>query len=60
MVGAGARPRTSLFEGQLEIADRPIGGIKVDGNMRTSVPGVYAVGDVAAFPLLREGGRLVR
>lgn len=36
------------------------GGIKVDGNFRTSVPGVYAVGDVAAFPLLIDGGKTSR
>lgn len=28
--------------------------------MQTSVPGVYAIGDVAAFPLLRAGGALAR
>ncbi|EFJ49863.1 hypothetical protein VOLCADRAFT_80444 [Volvox carteri f. nagariensis] len=48
VVGVGARPNVELFQGQLEIA---AGGIKVDGQMATSVPDVYAVGDVAAFPL---------
>ncbi|KAA8522449.1 hypothetical protein F0562_013190 [Nyssa sinensis] len=28
-----------------------VGGIQVDGQFRTSVPGILAVGDVAAFPL---------
>ncbi|KAG2438025.1 hypothetical protein HXX76_005639 [Chlamydomonas incerta] len=48
VVGVGARANTDLFTGQLEMA---AGGIKVDYMMATSVPGVYAVGDVAAFPL---------
>ncbi|GLC35869.1 hypothetical protein PLESTB_000514300 [Pleodorina starrii] len=48
VVGVGARPNVELFLGQLEMA---AGGIKVDGQMATSVPGVYAIGDVAAFPL---------
>ena len=29
--------------------------LQVDGHMRTSAPDVYAVGDVAAFPLKRYG-----
>lgn len=33
---------------------------QVNGFFQTSNPDVYAVGDVAAFPLLREGGKLVR
>lgn len=33
---------------------------QVDAHFRTSVPGVWAVGDVAAFPLMRAGGALVR
>lgn len=36
------------------------GGLVVDGSLRTSDPDVYAIGDVAAFPLLRAGGGLVR
>jgi len=27
------------------------GGIQVDGQFRTGVPGIFAIGDVAAFPL---------
>ncbi|KAG2499103.1 hypothetical protein HYH03_003286 [Edaphochlamys debaryana] len=48
VVGVGARANAELFAGQVEMA---AGGIKVDGQMATSVPDVYAVGDVAAFPL---------
>ncbi|KZV27938.1 monodehydroascorbate reductase [Dorcoceras hygrometricum] len=48
VVGVGARPRTALFKGQVE---EEKGGIKTDGFFRTSNPDVYAVGDVATFPL---------
>ncbi|XP_021648666.2 monodehydroascorbate reductase 4, peroxisomal isoform X1 [Hevea brasiliensis] len=48
VVGIGIRPNTSLFEGQLTLEK---GGIKVNGRMRTSNSSVYAVGDVAAFPV---------
>lgn len=48
VVGIGIRPHTSLFEGQLSIEK---GGIKVDAKMQTSNSSVYAVGDVAAFPV---------
>lgn len=48
VVGVGARPLAGLFKGQLE---EEKGGIKVDGFFKTSVPHVYAVGDVASFPL---------
>ncbi|KMS98835.1 hypothetical protein BVRB_3g068160 [Beta vulgaris subsp. vulgaris] len=48
VVGIGIRPNTSLFEGQLSIEK---GGIKVNGKMQTSNDSVYAVGDVAAFPV---------
>lgn len=48
VVGVGGRPLTTLFKGQVE---EEKGGIKTDGFFSTSVPGVYAVGDVATFPL---------
>lgn len=48
VVGVGARPLTALFKGQVE---EEIGGIKTDGFFKTSMPGVYAVGDVATFPM---------
>lgn len=48
VVGIGIRPNTSLFEGQLTLEK---GGIKVNGRMQTSNTSVYAVGDVAAFPV---------
>lgn len=48
VVGIGIRPNTSLFEGQLTLEK---GGIKVNGKMQSSNSSVYAVGDVAAFPV---------
>lgn len=48
VVGVGGRPLTTLFKGQVE---EEKGGIKTDGFFKTSVPGIYAVGDVATFPL---------
>lgn len=57
VVGIGIRPNTSLFEGQLTLEK---GGIKVNGKMQSSNSSVYAVGDVAAFPvkLFGESRRL--
>ncbi|KAI7741366.1 hypothetical protein M8C21_000826 [Ambrosia artemisiifolia] len=48
VVGIGIRPNTSLFEGQLTLEK---GGIKVNSQLQTSNSSVYAVGDVASFPL---------
>ena len=47
-VAIGHTPNTSLLGGQLELL--PNGYVKVEpGTTRTSVPGVYAAGDVADF-----------
>ncbi|CAI9780626.1 unnamed protein product [Fraxinus pennsylvanica] len=48
VIGIGIRPNTSLFEGQLTLEK---GGIKVNGRMQSSNGSIYAVGDVAAFPV---------
>ncbi|XP_057424243.1 monodehydroascorbate reductase [Lotus japonicus] len=48
VVGVGGRPLTSLFKGQVE---EEKGGIKTDSSFKSNVPNVYAVGDVATFPL---------
>ena len=42
-VSIGRKPATELLEGQLELQD---GYIVADESTRTSIPGVYAVGDV--------------
>ncbi|CAD6249787.1 unnamed protein product [Miscanthus lutarioriparius] len=57
VVGIGARANTALFEGQLVMEK---GGIKVSGQMRTSDASVYAVGDVAAFPVKLLGAEVRR
>lgn len=49
VVGIGAKPVVQAFlEAGLEEEQR---GIKVDGHFRTAAPDVFAIGDVAAFPL---------
>ncbi|MED6185919.1 hypothetical protein PIB30_061804 [Stylosanthes scabra] len=52
VVGVGARPRTKLFKGQVE---QEKDGIKTDAFFKTSVDDVYAVGDVAIFPMKMYG-----
>ena len=52
VVGVGGRPLTTLFKGQVE---EEKGGIKTDASFKTSVPDVYAVGDVATFPMKLYG-----
>lgn len=48
VVGVGAKPLIELFKGQVDEAK---GGIKTDGFFATDDPDVYAVGDVATFPV---------
>ena len=43
-VAIGSDPRTALVEGQLDLTEA--GTIAVDGRSRTSLPGVFAAGDV--------------
>ncbi|KAG0612700.1 hypothetical protein M758_6G046800 [Ceratodon purpureus] len=54
VVGIGAKPRLGPFKGQLE---EEKGGFKVDASFRTSAQDVYAVGDVATFPMKMYGDR---
>lgn len=57
LVGVGVRPNTALAE-QLGAALE--NGIKVNGHLQTSVPDVYAIGDVAQFhhPIYKKWMRL--
>lgn len=48
-ISIGRKPVTGLVKGQLELD--PGGYIIADETTRTSIPGVYAVGDVRAKPL---------
>lgn len=57
LVAAGRRPVTDgldLDRAGVEVGDD--GAIVVDRRMRTSTPGVFAVGDVTAFPRLTHAG----
>jgi NADPH-dependent 2,4-dienoyl-CoA reductase/sulfur reductase-like enzyme len=45
VVGVGVRPAVPAFNGAIAVDD----GIVVDERFRTTVPGVYAAGDVARF-----------
>lgn len=55
--GVGVRANVSLFEGQLAMEQ---GGIRVDSKLESSTPGVFAVGDVACFPVPLLKGSLRR
>ncbi|MBU7599535.1 FAD-dependent oxidoreductase [Streptomyces sp. P38-E01] len=58
VVGIGARPATDWLRGcGVDLASD--GSVRVDQQLRTSVPGVYAVGDCASFPSARYGERLL-
>ncbi len=52
VVGVGARPRVELA---LQIGAEVGDGVLCDGTGRTSVPQVFAVGDVASWPYQRFG-----
>lgn len=49
IIGIGAKPAVGPFE-RLGL-NNSVGGIQVDGQFRTGIPGIFAIGDVAAFPL---------
>ncbi len=47
----GSTPNTHLFQGQLELD--PLGYIVLKGDVQTSIPGVFAIGDIAD-PIYRQ------
>ncbi|XP_030474939.2 monodehydroascorbate reductase, chloroplastic/mitochondrial [Syzygium oleosum] len=49
VIGIGAKPAVGPFE-RVGL-NTSVGGIQVDGQFRTKIPGIFAIGDVAAFPL---------
>lgn len=57
VLAVGMAPRTELAEAAGIVLDPYLGGIAVDELGRTSAPGVYAAGDVAAMPNGVLGGR---
>ncbi|MCB1382112.1 MAG: FAD-dependent oxidoreductase [Notoacmeibacter sp.] len=55
IAGIGAVPETALAEAAGVACDN---GILVDGQMRTSVAGIHAIGDCVSFPHKASGRRL--
>jgi apoptosis-inducing factor 3 len=55
VVGVGVRPLTSLAESAGASLDK---GVLVDEFMETTVPGIFAAGDIARFPDPRTGDRI--
>ncbi|GAA1920255.1 FAD-dependent oxidoreductase [Streptomyces sodiiphilus] len=58
LVGIGSRPATGWLAGS-GVALAPDGSVEADEGLRTTVPGVYAVGDCASYPSARYGRRLL-
>lgn len=54
LLATGLVPNSAMLEG---LAKRPDGAVIVDRQMRTSVPGVYAAGDVIGPPYLTPAAR---
>jgi 3-phenylpropionate/trans-cinnamate dioxygenase ferredoxin reductase subunit len=59
VIGVGAVPDVTLARGAgLELGAS--GGVAVDSRLQTSVPGIYAAGDIAQFDSVVNGGRSIR
>jgi NADPH-dependent 2,4-dienoyl-CoA reductase/sulfur reductase-like enzyme len=58
VVGIGARPETGWLAGS-GVRLAPDGSVLADDRLRTTAPGVFAVGDCASFPSARYGERLL-
>jgi 3-phenylpropionate/trans-cinnamate dioxygenase ferredoxin reductase subunit len=60
VIGAGAVPDVTLARGAGLTLATPHGGVEVDSRLQTSVPGVFAAGDIAAYESVVHGGRRLR
>ncbi|MBV9311827.1 MAG: FAD-dependent oxidoreductase [Solirubrobacterales bacterium] len=59
VIGVGVMPDVSLARrAGLELSDS--GGVKTDSKLQTSVPGVFAAGDIADYESVLHGGRRLR
>jgi 3-phenylpropionate/trans-cinnamate dioxygenase ferredoxin reductase subunit len=59
VIGVGAVPDVSLARAAgLELGGS--GGVKVDSRLESSVPGIYAAGDMAEYESVVHGGRRLR
>jgi 3-phenylpropionate/trans-cinnamate dioxygenase ferredoxin reductase component len=59
VIGVGAVPDVRLARtAGLDIGDR--GGVLVDARLETSVPGIFAAGDIAEYESVVHGGRRLR
>jgi 3-phenylpropionate/trans-cinnamate dioxygenase ferredoxin reductase component len=57
LLGVGARPATTWLHGTpVPLTER--GAVEVDSGLRSSMPGVWAVGDAAAWTSARYGRRM--
>jgi 3-phenylpropionate/trans-cinnamate dioxygenase ferredoxin reductase component len=58
VIGAGVAPEVTLARAAGLELDEERGGIACDSALRTSVPGVWAAGDMAAYDSVVHGGRI--
>lgn len=58
VTGLGVRLNTDWLDGSGVVLDSVLGGVRCDEYSATSLPGVYAAGDLASWPHPRYGGRI--
>jgi 3-phenylpropionate/trans-cinnamate dioxygenase ferredoxin reductase subunit len=60
VIGAGVVPDVSLARSAGIDLDEGRGGVQVDARLRTSAPGVFAAGDIAAYESVAHAGSRIR